>query len=556
MSLQKPEDPSFENPNTEGDSVDTTGIQLAVEGLLDPRSAEYQSAVKLTPATMAHYRTQGKWVPATHLMYISSILATEISQGDARIIIEVPPRHGKSELTSVHTPIWFIEHFPWAFVLLTTYAADLATGFGRRVRDAFLQDNGQFLKAKVRDDVQRTDHFLTTEGGGMGSVGIGGPITGRGAHLLLIDDYIKNWAEASSDLVLQAIWDWFTTTAYTRLEPGGSCVILATRWVLDDLIGRLKAQDKSHVWQVIRLPAIAEQANDDPENFVAPDALGRQAGEALWSYRYPIEKLTQIQSIIGDFMFSAMYQQDPKRAGDVKADVSQIRIVDSIPNMEKYRWARSWDLAATGDEKNAKGKKKKSDFSVGTLMGAEGRPGSSTASTAIADVKRGKWKPKEVEDKLLATAEEDGKNVPILIEQEPGASGKSWANHLKTIVLRDYKVLILPPSGGNKFIRAQPYCASVSNGRIIYLRAAWNKVCKDELEKFPNDRHDDTVDSAAQGYNYLHQTKLLLPTWGRTGELTGMQQTEAGIVYGQRVADVGTKLIRGCTWGRPRTPNY
>lgn len=515
--------------------LDQTGVQLAVEGILDPRSQEFQQAVKLTPATLAHYRTGGKWVPATHLKYIASILATEITLGDARIIIEVPPRHGKSEEVSVHTPIWFLEHFPWAHILLTTYAADLAVGFGRRVRDAFLQDGGRLLKTSIRDDVQRTDYFLTTEGGGMGSVGIGGPITGRGAHLLLVDDYIKNWAEASSDLVLEAIWNWFTTTAYTRLEPGGSCVILATRWVLDDLIGRLKAQDRNHIWKIIRLPALAEE--DDP--------LGRAVGEALWPLRYTREKLEEIRSIIGDFMFSAMYQQKPLRAGDTKTDVSQMRYVDTILDMNKYRWCRTWDLAATGEE--AKKKKKKGDWSVGSLMGINGRPGGSTSTTAIADMKRGKWKPAMVETQLRQTAEEDGYAIPILIEQEPGASGKSWATHLKDVVLHGFRVHILPPSGGNKYVRAQPYCAAVSNGRVTYLRAAWNKVHKDELEHFPNYSHDDTVDSIAQGYNHLHQTYKMLATWGReVSELVNV--TPAGIIHGARVAAAGKQLITGCTW--------
>lgn len=536
MSLQNPNP----NSNSDSNSVDQTGIQLAVEGLLDPRSAEFQQAIKLTPATLAHHRTGGKWSPATHLLLIASILASEIAQGDARIIIEVPPRHGKSELTSVHTPIWFLEHFPWASVLLTTYAADLATGFGRRVRDAFLTDQGQFLKTRVRDDVQRTDHFLTTEGGGMGSVGIGGPITGRGAHLLLVDDYIKNWAEASSELVLQSLWNWFATTAYTRLEPFGSCVILATRWVIDDLIGRLKENDKDHMWMVIRLPAIAEEG----------DPAGRQVGEALWPARYPLAKLKQIESVIGTFMFMAMFQQSPLRAGEVKTDITMLKEIDPLPDLSRFRICRSWDLAATGEDEKTKKRKKRGDYSVGTLIGTNGRPGASTALTVLLDIERGRWKPKEVEDNLVRVAEADGYDVPIIIEQEPGASGKAYANHLMTNVLRGYKVILQPPSGGNKFIRAQPYCAAVSHGRVHGVKSTNLIVHKKELEFFPNVKHDDTVDSASQGYNYLHQTKLLIPTWGRDGVQDGVQATPSGLVYGKRVAEMGKQLIRGCTWGR------
>lgn len=507
-----------------------TDLQLALEGALDPRSKEFRDAIKLTPATLAHFRTGGKWKPAKHLLYVSQIIAHEVIMGDARIIVEVPPRHGKSEEISVHTPIWFLEHFPWAHVILTTYAADLAEGFGRRVRDSFLlddADDGQhILNTRIRPDVQRIDNFLTTEGGGMASVGIGGPITGRGAHLLLVDDYVKNWAEASSDLVLQSIYDWFKTTAYTRLEPGGSCIILATRWGVNDLIGRLIQDDKAHMWKIIRLPALAEE--NDP--------LGRSLGEALWSERYSRETLLKIQGVVGNFIFDAMYQQSPKKPGEAKADVEQFRIVDQVENIQLYRWVRSWDLAATTPEGK---KRKKSDWTVGTLIGTNARPGSPIGRTAIIDMIRKQEKPAGVEELLRQTAEKDGQGVKIILEQEPGSSGKIAAQHLATNILRGYYVEIKPPSGENKFMRAQPYIAAVDHGRIDLLRAGWNSTHKEELKDFPNSRFDDTVDSASQGYNDLHQSNILVPTWGRSEE-------ESNTVRGENTS----KIITGVTWGR------
>jgi len=502
-----------------------TDLRLAVEGILDPRSKEYLDAVKFTPATLANYRTGGKWIPAEHLLFLSSILAHEISQGDARIIVELPPRHGKSEEISVHTPIWFLEHFPWASVILSTYAAELASGFGRRVRDAFLLDDGKILNTRIRSDVQRTDLFLTTEGGGMASVGIGGPITGRGANLFVIDDYLKNWAEASSDLVLQSIQNWFGTTAYTRLEPGGSVVILATRWVLNDLIGWLIANDKEHMWTIIRMPAIAEEG----------DILNRKVGEALWPLRYPIDKLLQIKRVVGDFIFNAMYQQDPKSIGETKADPEQIRIIDQLENPQLYRWMRSWDIAATDGKK-----KKKGDWTVGSLVGTNGRPGLPTALTCIYDMQRAKLPPSGVEDLLLKTAQADGPTVPIVIEQEPGSSGKAYAEHLATNVLRGYNVTIEPSGGENKWIRAQPYVAAVSHGRILMLRAVWNQVHKDELKDFPNGRNDDTIDSVSQAFNELHQSNILVPTWGRPSP------ADSGVVRGGNSG----QLIQGIVWGR------
>lgn len=509
--------------NGNGNGSGSLDLQLAVEGILDPRSAEFKSAIKLTPATLGHYRTKGRWLPAEHLLLISSILASEISQGDARIIVEVPPRHGKSELISVHTPIWFLEKFPWASVILSTYAADLSEGFGRRVRDAFLEEDGGFLNTMVRDDIQRTSLFLTPDGGGMASVGIGGPITGRGAHLLLIDDYIKNYIEASSVVSLDAIWNWFITTAYTRLEPGGSCVILATRWVIDDLIGRLKAQDSNKMWTVIRMPAIAE----------ADDILNRRIGEALWPGRYPIEKLREIQSTIGNYMFSAMYQQDPKLPSETKADVEMLKEVDVVPGSpENWRWIRSWDLAATSN---------KGDWTVGTLIGTDGRPGSSTATTCLGDTVRGRWATGKVETTLQEVAGHDGAHTSIIIEQEPGAAGKAFAQHLATNVLRGYKVVIKPNSGRNKWVRAQPYIAAVSHGRVIQLRNKWNKTHKEELKVFPDGKHDDTVDSASQGFNHLHLQKILQPTWGRDERFSA---------DGRIIKSSSPVLVTGCVFGR------
>jgi len=505
--------------------ADPTLLRMDVEGMLDPRSAEFQEAVRMTPATLAFHRTKGKWSPAEHLLFVSSILAAEISRGDARIIVEIPPRHGKSEEISVHTPIWFLEKFPWASVILSTYAESLSTGFGRRVRDAFLINEEGFLRTQVRDDVAQTGLFLTTEGGGMTSVGIGGPITGRGAHLLIVDDYIKNWIEASSEISLNAIWNWFISTAYTRLEPGGSCVILATRWVVNDLIGRLKEQDKERMWTIIRMPALAEQG----------DVLNRQIGEALWPQRYPREKLLKIKQVIGDFMFNGLYQQDPKEAKDVKTDVEQLRIWDDIPQPQRWRWVRSWDLAAS---------ELRGDWTVGSLVGTDGRAGSPLATTCIAEQVREQWGPGKLELEIRKVAERDGTGIPIVIEQEPGSSGKIAATHLSENVLKGFSVTVTPSGGNNKWIRAQPYLAAVTNGRVALIRAAWNEQHKKELRKFPSTQEkDDTVDSAAQGFNHLHQTKILVPTWGRSSAEsigntirgTATKRLVGGVVFGRSV---------------------
>lgn len=508
----------------------TDNVALDISGMLDPRTREYQEAIRLTPATLAHYRTGGKWIPARHLLHASSVIAHEVSQGDARIIVEMPPRHGKSELDSVHVPVWFLDRWSHLNVILGTHGSELSTGFGRRVRDAFIEDDGQFLRAKVRDDVQRTDFWMTTAGGSMLSAGIGGPMVGHGGHLIIIDDYVKNFADAMSDTVSDSTWDWFRSVVYTRLEPGGSIIILATRWPSPkgDLIGRVLAQEPNQ-WLRIRFPAFAE----------SHDVLGRVPGEPLWPERgYTAQRLQRIQSMLGEWLFASLYQQDPRDAEGIKVDVDQFRFVDNIEKPLELRWVRSWDIAST-DRK----KRKKSDFTSGSLLGTQGKPGSPFITTYFADLVRGQWAPSMVETQILTTAQSDGVGVPIVIEQEPGASGKAYAEHLATNILAGYNVTIQPSSGGNKIVKDQPYLAAVNHGRITLVRATWNDVHKAEVKDFPNAAHDDTVDSTAQGYNHLFTTAMLSPTWGR----------ELGTTTKSQIIQPKTKkLVTGCVFGRTR----
>lgn len=500
---------------------------LDLQGFLDPRTKEFQDAVRLTPATLAHYRTKGKWIPAAHLLYVASEIAHAIAQGDARIIVELPPRHGKSELISVHTPIWFLDRWPHLNVILATYGATLSEGFGRRVRDTFIEDNGSFLRAQVKEDVQRTDRWMTTMGGGMLSVGLGGTIIGFGAHLFIVDDYVKNFAEAMSEQIAISTWNGFLTDVYTRLEPGASVIVFATRWPTPggDLIGRI-LEKQGKLWRRIRLPALAE------EN----DVLMRPLGEALWPGRYTTKRLLSIKGLLDSWLFDSLYQQSPRSEEGLTADVEQIRIVDALIRPQQYRWVRSWDIASTDRRK-----RKKSDYSVGALLGTEGRPGSPFVTTYVADVVRGQWSPNKLEETIRQTAVSDGAGVPITIEQEPGASGKAYAEHLATNILSGFNVTIQPSAGQNKVVRAQPYIAAVNHGRISYVKATWNKACKDELKEFPGAAHDDTVDACSQGYNFLFQKLLLSPSWGR----------DLGTETSKLISRPQNKLlVTGATFGR------
>jgi predicted phage terminase large subunit-like protein len=449
---------------------------------------------KLTPATFAHKISGGSWIPAPHLMYISSRVAKGIARGNARIIISAPPRHGKSQLSSIYTPGWVLENYPHYKTILAGYGADLATGFSRQVRDMF-QDktNHDLLTSRIRTDASRVEAFLTEQGGGMYAVGLGGAITGRGAHVLLIDDYIKEIKEALSPAYRDYIWNWFVTTAFTRLEPGGSCIIIATRWHSDDLIGRILANLADQNWEYIEIPAIAEEG----------DLLGRPVGAPLFPERYPLERLQELRTTLGSVFFQALFQQKPVDESKKMTDGNWLKIVDFIPIQERmqYKWARVWDLAATEGG---------GDYTVGSLIGYN----QLTGDTVISNVIRRQISPGQVEALVRNTALVDGPEVKIRIEQEPGSAGISLVHHYKTNILPEFNVDGIPVVK-NKLVRAQPLLAAAEAGKVKLLAGSWNEVFIREFDTFPGGENDDQVDTAGAGYTFLSGKKVYSASWGR-----------------------------------------
>ncbi|HUE74827.1 MAG TPA: phage terminase large subunit [Pirellulaceae bacterium] len=226
------------------------------------------------------------------------------------LVVSMPPQHGKSELCSKYLPAWYLGTFPDRRVILTSYEADFAGTWGRKARDLLDQWGHLFGVAvsKRSSSVHRWD--LEGREGGMTTAGVGGPITGRGAHLLVIDDPIKNDEEARSATHRQKQWDWWQSTASTRLRPGALMVVIQTRWHRDDLTGRLirEAQTNGQRWRVVKLPALAE----------AHDPLGRSPGEALWPEVYTAEKLQQIKNSRTNYYWRSLYQQDPLAEGGLE----------------------------------------------------------------------------------------------------------------------------------------------------------------------------------------------------------------------------------------------
>ncbi len=257
-----------------------------------------------TPAALGEQVWGKRWQMGRHLTLLDRALADLAARRIERLIVMMPPRHGKSVLTSQFFPAWYLGTHPEHRVILASYEAGFAAGWGRRARDVIAEHGERLFGVALRGDSAAAHRWdLAGQPGGMITAGVGGPITGRGADLLIVDDPVKNAEQATSETYRAKAWEWWTSTAFTRLEPNAVAVVVQTRWHEDDLAGRLLREQPEENWQVIRLPAIAEKF----------DALGRHPGQALWPERYPLARLEKIRGSLPVYWWQSLYQQQPSQ---------------------------------------------------------------------------------------------------------------------------------------------------------------------------------------------------------------------------------------------------
>jgi predicted phage terminase large subunit-like protein len=418
---------------------------------------------------------RGQTPAAHHRLLIRELEALATGDTD-RLMLLLPPGSAKSTYASLVFPPWWFARHPGSSIVAASHTASLARHFGRGVRGLVEQHASRLGYAL--DPASRAAHrFGTTSGAEYYATGVRGPITGRRADLILIDDPVKSQAEADSPAARDHLWSWFRSDLTTRLKPGGRILLIMTRWHPDDLGGRIL--EGPDAWRTLRLPALAE----------AGDPMGRAPGEALWPEWESAEALARKRAIVGERAFAALFQQDPRpRTGRLFLP-ARIPIVDDPVTAVAVR---AWDLAATAQTAG-----RDPDFTVGLKLGRD-----AGGQFVVLDVVRLRGGPHEVEQAIVATAAADGSAVAIGLPQDPGQAGRAQIRYL-TARLAGHRVVASPETGA-KETRAMPVASQANAGNLALRRAPWNRALLEELQDFPHGAKDDQADALSRAFSLLN----------------------------------------------------
>jgi len=440
-----------------------------------------------------------EYLPAAHhdvmIRELESLAAGEID----RLMIFMPPGHAKTLYAAILFPIWFMAqskpnkfgHYKTRAVIGASHGSEYAENDISWNIIKRIQKHKDLLGFRLLNDSRKL--WRTSNGCLYRAAGVDGSITGRRAHLFIVDDPIKGRKDADSEVIRNATHAWWRAEVITRLVSGAKIVLIQTRWHEDDLAGRL-LQDMASggkQWRVISMPAIAEDQYDKDGQFI-PDPLGRLPGQALWPEEYPLHILNDKRREVGEREWSALYQQRPRPIEGSLFKTVAIHTYDVAPHCVSM--VRAWDLAAT---ENMNGRDP--DYTVGLKLGRlqDGR-------FVVLNIVRFRGDPAEVLSAVINTAKQDGKFCRIRIPQDPGAGGKSTA-FFYVQKLAGYSVSV-EREDTNKANRATPVAAQINIGNVGIVQSAWNRDFLEELASFPASTHDDQVDALAGAFTNLTQT--------------------------------------------------
>lgn len=415
-----------------------------------------------------------------------------VARGECkRLIINMPPRHTKSEFASYLLPAWFLGNFPGKKVIQTSHTAELAVGFGRKVRNLVDQDvyTEIFPGVGLQADSKAAGRWNTNRGGDYFAIGVGGAVTGKGADILIIDDPHSEQEAAlaaSNPEVYDKVYEWYTSGPRQRLQPGGSIVIVMTRWAQRDLTGQVlkaDAQRGGEGWEVIEFPAILP------------------SGNPVWPGFWSITELEALREELPNAKWQAQYQQNPvgNESAIVKRDWWKWWEEDDPPDCEFV--LQSWDTAF---EKN-----NRADYSAGTTWGIfnnlkdGGRPNIILLNTYKKRV--------EFPDLKKDVLQQYKEYNPDALIVEKKASGAPLIYDLRAmgIPVQEYT----PSKGQDKIARLNSVSDIIASGKVWVPQTRWAEELVDEVAAFPSGEHDDLVDATTLALMRFRQGGFLrLPT--------------------------------------------
>ena len=397
-----------------------------------------------------------------------------VARGECkRLIINMPPRHTKSEFASYLLPAWFLGNFPEKKVIQTSHTAELAVGFGRKVRNLVDQDvyTEIFPGVGLQQDSKAAGRWNTNKGGDYFAIGVGGAVTGKGADILIIDDPHSEQEAAmaaSNPDVYDKVFEWYTSGPRQRLQPGGAIVVVMTRWAQRDLTGQVlksAAQRTGEEWEVIEFPAILP------------------SGRPLWPQFWSLEELSALREELPNAKWQAQYQQNPvgNESAIVKRDWWKWWEKDDPPVCEYI--LQSWDTAFE--------KTQRADYSAGTTWGIFACDEDNFAPNII--LLNTYKKRVEFPELKRDVMREYNEYEPDSLIVEKKASGAPLIYDLRAmgIPVQEYT----PSKGQDKIARLNSVSDIIASGKVWVPRTRWAEELVDEVAAFPSGEHDDLVDA-------------------------------------------------------------
>jgi predicted phage terminase large subunit-like protein len=455
---------------------------------------------KGTPADFAISASNGRWCLSGHLQLINNCLLSATARNIKKLMVNMPPRHGKSEFISKYFPAWYLGNFPDHRIILSSYNASYAGEWGGYVRELIKEFGEEYFNIKINPKVSSARSFkILGHDGGMACAGFGGSLTGKGADLFIIDDPIKNNMEDHSETMREKMWDWYRATAYTRLEPGGIMIMIMTRWHEDDICGRIIKAEPD--WEVLKLPAIA----------MDNDLLGRANGEALWTDRYSIEDLLDKKRVMGIYWFSAAYQQEPTPENG------------QVFNRKHFRYyTEDSEFYFLGSDTNRKTVAKSDcDCIISTDLAVTTNSSSDYTVFILAEITANKdVLIKEVWRDKIEGAGHEQKLKDFCSRYHPMAIGIESVSYQQTLLQKVMDAglpVVKLLANKDKITRSLPIASRMESGKVFFRADAhWLDAFESELLSFPTGKHDDQVDAFAYIANLVDPISNAMPVSKRS----------------------------------------